>query len=643
MTSTQKFAKLLEPGKIGQMTIKNRIVMPPMASFYGSDDGFVTQRVIEHYDARSKGGAGLVIVEYTCADAPEGRSNPHQLIIDDDRYIPGMKELAETIKRNGARAALQIGHIGRVARRHVTGLQPVGPSPIAATGREVPRQLTEAEIARLVQCFAQGVLRAKKAGFDGVEIHGAHGYLISQFLSAASNRREDRYGGSLENRARFLIEILEAVRREVGRDYPVWCRINSIEEGVENGITIEETKQVARMIEKAGADAIHLSILTVGEMYLPMAEPSGRVLPLAEAVRKEVSIPIITVRRIDPSLGETALQKGQTDFIAFGRPMLADPEFAKKLVLGNLDDIKPCLYCQNCLDSLMFPPATVRCAVNPVLGHEKEYKITQASKSKKVIVVGGGPAGMEAARIAALRGHKVQLYEKGRELGGQLILAQVSGEKQTIGDLVSYLIRQLDKLDVEVHLLTEATAGLIEKEAPDAVIMATGGLPIIPDIRGVGGSNVVLAADFLEGKAQVGDRVAIIGGELVGCEVADLLAGRGKRVTLMRRGEELALKVNLSARGPLLRRLSSQERVTILPGIQYKEINEAGVIITDKEGREQTIEADTVLIAAGAKPNTELLSAVKEIVSEVYPVGDCVEPRNIMESMMDGYYAGLSL
>ena len=644
MSASQQFAKLLEPGKIGQMTLKNRMVMPPMVTMYGSEEGYVTQRIKDYYEARARGGIGLIIVEAICVNAPEGRGFHQQLIIDDDKFILGLKELAETIQRHGARAALQIHHGGRVTRSSITGCQPVAPSPIPSLGGEMPRQLTEAEITRLVTSFTQAAVRAKKSGFDGVEIHGAHGYLVSQFLSAASNRRQDRYGGSLENRARFLIEILKTIREEVGREYPVWCRLSAIEEGIEDGITIEETIQVARMVEDAGADAIHVSRTAAGSRrFPPMAEMPGVLLPLAEAVKKAVSIPIIAVMRMDSLLGETALRQGKADFIAFGRALLADPEIANKVASDRLDDIKPCIYCGGCSDSLRLSSSGIHCVVNPALGREREYSLTKAPRSKKVLVIGGGPAGMEAARVAASRGHKVRLYEKGQQLGGQLLPAQIAHYKQTIGDLTRYLATQMDKQGVEVHLATEVTADLITKEAPDAVVLASGGFPLIPDIHGVEMDHVVLATDVLAGRVKVGNTVAIIGAELVGCEVADFLADAGKKVTLMRRGGELALKVSPSIREPLLYRLSSKEEVTILTGVRYREIIGDGVVITDKEGRERTIEADTVVLAAGAKPNNALLPILKERVSEVYPVGDCVEPRNILESMREGYRVGLSL
>jgi len=635
MSSTLQFVKLLEPGKIGQMAVRNRMVMPPMATRLHSEEGYVNQRTKDYYEARSKGGIGLIIVEATTIDSPEGKGFNNQLIIDDDKFIPGMRELTEVIHRHGAKTALQLHHIGPQGNSTITKHQPVAPSPIATRGGEMARPLTEADIARLVTCYALAAGRAKKAGFDGVEVHSAHGYLLAAFLHPAINFRQDRYGGSTENRARFLIEILKAIRQEVGREYPLWCRINS-----------EVIIEYSRIIEEAGVNALHISAPTSrGDPAIPPAgERPGPLLSVAEALKMVVSVPIIVSHRIEPiQLAESALRDGKADFIAFGRAVLADPELPNKVASGRLEDVKPCLRCNACFQGMATRPEGIHCSVNPALSREREYNITKAPRSKKVIIIGGGPAGMEAARVASMRGHRVKLYEKDKKLGGQLLLAQLPRYKQTIGDLVHYLSGQMDKQGVELHRATEVTDDLITKEAPDAVVLATGASPFIPDIPGIKRDNVVLAGDVLTGSVKVGDRVVIIGGELVGCEVGDLLAYAGKEVTLTTlESDLLTFDVSAVTRESLLYRLHSMG-VVILTGVQYKKITGDSVILVDKEGKEQAIKADTIVLAAGTRPNSELALLLKKRVSEVYSVGDCVTPRKILDAMNEGYRAGLSL
>jgi len=641
--SQKQFPKLFEPGRIGSLELKNRLVMPPMATNYASKDGAVMQRQIDYYEERAKGGVGLVIVEITCVDSPVGKGTARQIAIDDDRFIPDLSKLAEAIKRHGARAAIQIHHAGRQTSAQWTGHQPVAPSPIPVPGGEQPRELTLSEIATLVTRFAEAAGRAKKAGFDGVEIHGAHGYLISEFLSPLSNHRQDAYGGSIENRARFLLEVIKAIRERVGRGYPVWCRLSAMEIGVEGGITLEETQVVAQLAEKAGVDAIHVSAHAVAPARRPpMAQPPCTFVPLAEGVKKVVSVPVITVGRIPPELGEGVLRDGKADFISIGRALLADPHLPQKVAMGRMEDIRPCIYCLTCLDSMNWRKEGVCCVVNPTLGREREYELKLLAESpKKVVVVGGGPGGMEAARVAALRGQKVYLFDDGDELGGQLLLASKPPFKDTIETFRQYLVGEVTRLGVELRLRQRFTADVLNELKPDVVVLATGVKPFIPQIPGMQSKKVLQASEVLVG-AETGERVAVIGGELVGCETALYLVEQGKKVTIMRRGPELATKVHQFVREPLVGRLRYRG-VSIFTGIEYEEITEAGVVIRTGTGERKVVEADTVVLAAGATPNTELLTALQGKVAQVFSVGDCVEPRGIREAVEEGYRAGLQI
>lgn len=629
------FSKLLEPGRIGTMTVRNRMVQPPMATGFHTPEGFPTERTLDHYAARAEGGMGLIIIEATCVDSPEGRGFRRQLVIDDDKFIPAFSELAAAIHQFGAKTAVQLHHVGGAGTSRITGRQIVAPSAVAYPGGETPRPLEVDEIERLEGCFAQGARRAKEAGFDGVEIHSAHGYLLSQLLSTFSNRRDDAYGGSTENRVRFLLEVIAAIRREVGREFPVWLRIGG-----------DVVLEYARLIEKAGVDAIHVSIPAPGPAnpaVPPMGEAAGALIPTAEAVKKIVSVPVIVTSRIYPDVADEAIGSGKMDFVSFGRQSLVDPQFANKLASGKLEDVRPCLRCNVCLNSLPRSRDGIVCTVNPALGHDREYAITKAATSKKVIVVGGGPAGMEAARVAALRGHKLTLYEKTGRLGGQLLLAQVPPHKQTIADFMCYLERQMKAQGVGVYLNTAGSADVIEKDRPDAVIVAAGASPFRPAIPGAEGENVVLAWDVLTGKAEVGQRVVIVGGELTGCEVANMLADAGKQVTVTTLEDSLMAFGAYPQRGALLYGLCNEHKVTVLSGVEYKKITSSGIVLVDRDGKEQTLEADTVVIAAGTRPNDGLADELKKVVAEVYVVGDCVETRTIIEAMREGYLAGLSV
>ena len=644
MSADLAFGRLLKPGRIGQLELRNRIVMAPMGTGFASAEGLITERQVAYYAERARGGAGLIVVEGSCVDFPEGMGMLNQPRVDDDRCLAGLSRLADAIHEAGAAAAIQLFHAGRVAQSRLVGVQPVAPSYLAPGGGEVSRELNRDEIGAVVQRFAGAARRARKAGFDGVEIHGAHSYLIANFLSRATNKRTDEYGGDLPGRARFLIEIIHACRDAVGPDFPVWVRLNGQEIGMPDGIPAEEAAAVAAMAAVAGAAAVHVSAFGYGHPVMWASSPRtpGFLLPLASAVKQAVAVPVIAVGRMTPALGEQALAAGQADFIAFGRALIADAELPRKVIDGVLDEIRPCVGCVKCRDGLLATGAPITCLVNPALGWERESRPHPAARSKRVVVVGGGPAGMEAARVAALRGHRVVLFEKEAELGGQLIPGARPPEKEDISDLRRYLVGQLAKLGVQVELGRAATAVLVAEQQPDAVVLASGTLPILPDLPGLAKARVVTALAVLAGEAAVGARIAVIGGDLVGCETAEFLAEAGKKVTILRRGPALAIKINPSPRIALLRRLAAKG-VRTLTGVHYEAITPEGVVITNAEGVREVIPADTIVLATGGTPERSLQQELTEKVAEVYLIGDCVTPQGILEAMADGQRVGLQL
>ncbi len=440
--SNSQFKKLFELGVIGRMQIKNRIVLAPMGTNYCDNKGYVNQRIIDYYEERARGGVGLLIIEGLAVDS-RGRRRFAELSLANDRYIPGLCRLVKAIHKQKTKIAPQLLHRGQQARSVVTGQQPVSPSPLSTTGGEIPHELTADEIDEIVSRHAATAKRALEAGFDGVEIHGAHGYLISQFLSSAANRRTDKYGGVVESKARFLIDIIRAIREVVGPVYPVWVRLTAQEYGIEGGIHLEETKRVAQMAVQAGVDAIHISAFGYGD-YASVITPDspGSLVPLAAEIKKVVNVPVIAVGWLDPEIGERLLAAGQADFICIGRRLFADPEIAVKVSSGRTEDIRPCIGCLECMDSVARNFIPARCTVNPNLGREKQSILKPAKKRKGVMVVGGGPAGLEAAIVSALRGHQVTLIEKSSRLGGQLNLAGLPPYKEPILALTDYMTLQ---------------------------------------------------------------------------------------------------------------------------------------------------------------------------------------------------------
>ncbi len=649
-----RFKKVFEPTNIGQMQLKNRIVMPPMGTNYAEAGGAVSQRMLDYYEARARGGVGLIIVEGSapslqCTTSPQA-SPSHQASLGDDKFIPGWRKLTDAAHKYNAKIAIQIMHAtlenwdGKVVQ--------VSPSPVIVPTRVMgilggpPHELTVEEITERVGWFASAARRAREAGFDGVEVHGAHQYIVAAFLSSATNQRKDKYGGSVKNKARFLVEILQAIKREVGPDFPVWVRFNAQEWGVENGITIEETKQMVPLVVEAGAQALHVSAYGAGSYITtaPIPDTLGFLVPLAEEVKKLTKVPVIAVGRLDLELGEKILEEGKADLIAIGRRLMVDPDLPNKVAEGRLDEVIPCIGCMECIERLAFDERGegVTCVVNPALGRERAYQIKPGKKAKKVVVVGGGPAGMQAAIVAAQRGHKVTLFEKDAKLGGQLNIAALPPFKGDIFPWKNYLVNQVKKAEVEVKLNTDATAEIITKGNPDAIVIATGGTPAMPDTPGIDKPNVITAQDVLSGKVKAGQNVVIIGGGMVGCETGHYLAGQGKKVTIIEVLSRMASDMFFMTRRRLMDGLRSK-KVTLLASATCEEIREGSVLINTADGKKETIPADTVIIAVGYTANDRLYKVLEGKVPEIYCIGNSAKPRRILEAVDEGYRAGLAL
>ncbi len=643
---SKDFKKLFEPGQIGTMQVRNRIVMPPMGTGYHDEGGYVSQRFINYLEARAKGGVGLIIIEVT-APAVECNVRNVQLTLGNESYIPGFRELAEAVHRHGARIAVQLHHSSWELRNGVP--VQVGPSPVIVPARVMgvsgtpPHELSHEEIKERVRWFAAAAGYAKEAGLDGVEVHGAHQYLVASFLSPSTNKRTDEYGGSAEKRARFLIEIIRAIRETVGPDFPVWPRLNGQEFGFEDALTIEETTQNVPLYVEAGADAVHISGYGAFSYAIrsPICDIPGYQIPLAAEVKKVTSVPVIAVGRLDAELGEQILEEGKADFVAIGRRLIADPELPNKVSSGRLDEIIPCINCMECIERPVTEGRGTACAVNAVTGHEGEYQIQPAARAMKVVVVGGGPAGMEAARVAALRGHQVVLFEKKPTLGGLLLVATLPPHKEELALLTQYMADQLTRAGVDVRLNIEATPELITEENPDAVIIAVGGIPIVPDIPGVDTPNVVSAQDVLAGR-DVGENVVIIGGGMVGCETGHYLADKGKHVTIIEILKRIASDVSPMVRRRLLDGLR-EKQVNMITSANCEEITEDSLLVTVGEGERQRILADSVILAVGYKPNDALLRAIESKFNNVYCIGDAVSPQRIREAISAGYRTGLSV
>ncbi len=640
------YERLFSPGKIGGCEIKNRIIMAPYNKNYNARDGSITQRQIDYFVERAKGGAGLLLVGATYV-SPESKGHIYQQGLHTDTVIRSYRRLTAAVHEHGAKIGVQLNHRGRQTSRIFNGMVPVAPSAIpgesVVKGKlETPRELNLSDIERIIDDFAEAARRAKEAGFDVIEIHGAHGYLINQFVSPYSNKRQDEYGGSISRRERFALEVVSSVRGAVGDDFPLMFRI-SADELVEGGMTVKDSILFAQHLEKAGVDLIDVSggsdRSVAYVVAAPMDVPMGLFVPHAEAIKPSVSIPVSVVGRIDdPQQAEDILAKGQADFISMARGLNADPFFPKKAEEGRGEEILACVACnQGCIDRLS-AEIPIECTVNPRSGRERVFSIGKSSKKKKVLVIGGGPAGMEAARVSSLRGHEVTLYEKEQELGGQVRFLVRLPYNKDYEEIIRWFSRELSYQGVRIELGQEATPALIEELCPDAVIVATGADPFVPSIPGIGETGAAIFPEILDRTSFDEKRAVVLGGEVMGCQISEYLADRGVQVALVETRKELAADDGQRHKVYTVKRIYDNAEIDVYTHAAIEAISSDSVTL-DTEAGTKTLEGIELFVAAmGTISNRSLIDALMEEnrIPELFYVGDCFKPRKTLDAIYEG-------
>jgi len=617
--------------------------MPPMATHFAGEDGSVNDRHIAYYVKRIKGGVGYITFEHTGV-LKQGRAFPNMALIDSDQQIPPFKELVEAIHKEDGKIVIQINHAGRQTSASITGSPIVAPSAIPCPVRkEMPEELSLEEIQKIIDAFREAARRVKETGADGVEIHMAHGYLINQFLSPFSNKRTDEYGGDADRRMRMAIEVLRAVRNKVGPDFTVLCRL-SADEYVEGGLKLENTKEIAKALERNGADALHVSACVAASGYLnhpPYYAEEGVFVHLAQGIKSVVGIPVIAVGRIrTPELANQILEEKQADLISMGRALIADPNLPMKAFQGRVEEIIPCISCNRCILSIR--KGALQCAVNPETGREEIFKLKKTDRLKKVWIIGGGPAGMKAAEVAALRGHQVTLYEEKERLGGKFLLAAIPPRKQVLKEFIDQLTRQLEKLPIKIILGKPFGPASLRRGRPDVAIIATGGKPFFPPIDGIQEAKAISVEEALSGEVHLGRKILVVGGGGIGAEVADYLSENGKEVTLIEMREGIALDLVGHLQHFLNVRLRAKG-VHILTSTKAIRFEKEGLWVEDPQGTKRLGGFDSIVISLGSIPNDELVESLKGKVSEVYVVGDASKPREVMEAVFEGEEVALKI
>ena len=635
-----KYKYLFTPAKIGSLELKNRCIMAPMSAALANPDGTVSDGLIAYFVARAKGGMGLIMTEYAFVQ-PNGRSSDHQISVAEDSMIPGLARLAEAVHENGAKICLQLQHGGRRSC-----VESTAPSPIPFDkGHPTPRVLTTAEVYKLVDDFVAGAVRAKKAGYDMVEVHCAHGYLLNDFVSPRANRRVDEFGGSMEGRARAAVMIIRGIKEACGADYPVSVRLSG-EELVTDGNRKRDAAAMAQLFEEAGADLINVScgVNGVGYGIAPAAKETGHNVEAAEEIHRVVDCAVSVAGRInEPEYAEAILRAGKAEFVSFGRALFADPEFANKAMEGREEEICPCVGClQRCYGSYGHGGVYRSCMVNPFAMRETTMKLEPAEVKKKIVVVGAGPAGMEAAWTAAARGHAVTLYEKEASVGGQFQIAAMPPHKQLLARAITYYYRMCQKYGVEMHFNTEADKALILAQKPDAVILATGGTPIRPRIPGMEEVQTLYGSEVLMGAPLKGDRCLVIGGGSQGAETADYLGQLGYEAAVVEMRDGIALDDAEATRRMLLERFD-QNHVQCYTGATVKHVYADGVDY-EKDGEIKSLRGyDNIIISIGVRSFNPLEEQLKGEAAQVIAVGDASEAKNAVNALYVAAVTGTTI
>lgn len=653
---TDHFPMLFSPGRIGTLELPNRIVMAPMATSFASAEGEVTEWMLDYYAKRARGGAGLIIIENANVDYPSGKSGTTQLRVDQDRFIPGLFRLAQAIHAEGAHCALQINHAGAVAKKaSEEGGQPVAPSewPDGLYSTD-PKTLAISEIQVIIARFAMAAQRAQKAGFDAVEIHGAHAYLIAQFLSPLTNHRQDVYGGNCDGRTRFAREILIEVRKAVGPDFPIIFRL-AVSEILEGGIDPQESADIAKMLMNTGVDAFDLSVGTHYRLNRsmcselePMSYVQGWRLNLVEKMKKHLKVPVIAVGPFrEPNIAEKAIKEGKVDFVALGRPFIADPQWAVKALKGRDAEINRCISCnEGCVRARVFEDRPISCTVNPEVSLEYRNFIYSAVKTRRLMVVGGGPAGCVAAIYARQRGHDVVLIERGSKLGGNCLLGSRLPHKEKLAWVVEHHHQWIDQLGVEIHLETPFSNTLLQEINPHVLVLSIGAVPFIPQDIEIEDIVPLHAEELIrKGLSWSKEQVAVIGGGALGCELALALAKADNKVVVLEACEDAARDIEPISRYDLLDRLSKESRVHLLINSRVRLVDSNKILYETAPGTHINLSVDHIVWATGYRPR----DLEEELPFDLFPelevkrIGDCLKPRNVFHAIRDGFWLGIKI